>query len=129
VNFQNPGKKNVNTLLKRNWFLTLFALGLVLLVGAADTLSAQDIQYSQFYANPIYLNPAFTGAAEASRFGVNYRNQWPGLHQSIHSTSASFDTHLPQINSNLSWLKVDIWLNSAIGVALMRNEKQTVKFH
>ncbi|MBS4071243.1 MAG: type IX secretion system membrane protein PorP/SprF [Algoriphagus sp.] len=62
---------------------------------------AQDIQYSQFYANPIYLNPAFAGSSEMSRMGVNYRNQWPGLDQSINSYSASFDSYLFNINSGV----------------------------
>jgi type IX secretion system PorP/SprF family membrane protein len=62
---------------------------------------AQDIQYSQFYANPMYLNPAFAGSSEMSRFGVNYRNQWPGLDQSISSYSASFDSYLFNINSGV----------------------------
>ncbi|NDE62667.1 MAG: type IX secretion system membrane protein PorP/SprF, partial [Cyclobacteriaceae bacterium] len=37
---------------------------------------AQDIQYSQYYANPIYLNPAMTGSTGMTRLGVNFRNQW-----------------------------------------------------
>ena len=28
----------------------------------AQLISAQDLQLTQFYASPIYLNPAFTGA-------------------------------------------------------------------
>lgn len=54
-------------------------------------VQAQDIQYSQFYANPLYLNPAMTGASEGTSFGVNYRNQWPGLDQSFVSYSAHVD--------------------------------------
>ena len=42
-------------------------------------LAAQDPVYSQFYAAPLQLNPAFAGAASAPRFGGIYRNQWPGL--------------------------------------------------
>jgi type IX secretion system PorP/SprF family membrane protein len=42
-------------------------------------LIAQDLQYSQFYNAPLYLNPAFAGTAENSRAVLNYRSQWPGL--------------------------------------------------
>lgn len=54
-------------------------------------VTAQDVQYSQFYANPLYLNPALTGASEGTSMGVNYRNQWPGLEQSFVSYSAHVD--------------------------------------
>jgi len=42
-------------------------------------VQAQDPQFSQFYAAPLYLNPAFAGSALAPRATVNYRNQWPSV--------------------------------------------------
>ncbi len=40
-------------------------------------LKAQDAHFSQFYANPLYLNPAMTGVFEGQyRFNANYRQQW-----------------------------------------------------
>ena len=99
--FQDTRIKTLKAQFKCQWGMVCFVLGLLWIASLSNKLSAQDIQYSQFYANPIYLNPAFTGTAEASRFGVSYRNQWPGLNQSITSTSASFDTYLPHLNSGL----------------------------
>jgi type IX secretion system PorP/SprF family membrane protein len=64
-------------------------------------LLAQDVQYSQFYAAPLYLNPAFAGAGENTRFGVNYRNQWPGMNQTFNSFSAYIDHYLFNINSGV----------------------------
>jgi hypothetical protein len=43
------------------------------------SVTAQDPQYSQFYAAPLYLNPAFAGATGQNRIGINYRNQWPAI--------------------------------------------------
>ncbi|MFN3997020.1 type IX secretion system membrane protein PorP/SprF [Algoriphagus sp.] len=60
---------------------------------------AQDIQYSQYYANPIYLNPAFTGSTSMTRVGVNFRNQWPALDQSFIAYTAYFDHFEEKINS------------------------------
>lgn len=60
---------------------------------------AQDIQYSQYYANPIYLNPAFTGSSGQSRFGANFRNQWPALDESFVAYTAYFDHYEERINS------------------------------
>lgn len=53
--------------------------------------SAQDFHYSQFYAAPLYLNPALTGSTELSRVGLNYRKQWPGLDHDFNAYSAYFD--------------------------------------
>jgi len=64
-------------------------------------LVAQDIQYSQFYAAPLFLNPAFTGSEENTRVGVNYRNQWPGLSHSFNAYSAYFDHFMEGSNSSI----------------------------
>lgn len=42
-------------------------------------LAGQDYQFSQFYALPLYYNPAFAGANLNSRLIAGYRNQWTGL--------------------------------------------------
>ena len=76
------------------WFVSVGLLGI-------DTLSAQDVQYSQFYAAPLYLNPALTGASELTRVGVNYRNQWPGLDHSFNSYSAYIDHYIFDYNSGI----------------------------
>lgn len=80
---------------------TLITLMFVVLCCTPLSLSAQDVQYSQFYANPLYLNPAMTGASEMTRIGVNYRNQWPGLDQSFTSYSAHLDHYLFNVNSGI----------------------------
>jgi type IX secretion system PorP/SprF family membrane protein len=44
------------------------------------TASAQDHYFTQFYATPLELNPALSGAVEGSfRASVVYREQWSGL--------------------------------------------------
>lgn len=52
---------------------------------------AQDPGYSQFYANPLHLNPAFAGTTELPRLVVNYRNQWPQKGNSFTTYSLSYD--------------------------------------
>lgn len=51
----------------------------------------QDPGFSQFYANPVYLNPAFTGTTELPRAILNYRNQWPQKGATFTTYSLSFD--------------------------------------
>src|SRR5690606_28216911 len=62
-------------------------------------VKAQDFHYSQFYAAPLYLNPALTGSTEFSRVGVNYRKQWPGLAQDFSAYSAYFDHYSFDLDS------------------------------
>ncbi|UTW61225.1 type IX secretion system membrane protein PorP/SprF [bacterium SCSIO 12741] len=51
---------------------------------------AQDAQFSQFYANPVLINPAFIGNTIQSRFTANYRNQWAGVPNSTGFTTYAF---------------------------------------
>ena len=62
---------------------------------------AQDPQYSQYYAAPLYLNPAFAGAELMGRVGFNYRNQWPSIEAQFTTFSAYYDTYLPEYNSGI----------------------------
>lgn len=65
---------------------------------------AQDPQYSQFYAAPLYLNPAFAGSALAPRATVNYRYQWPALDANYVTYSAAFDYYFSKVNSGVGLL-------------------------
>jgi type IX secretion system PorP/SprF family membrane protein len=63
----------------------------ILLFIVSKGLQAQDVQYSQFYANPLFLNPAFAGSTEMTRVGANFRNQWPALDESFVAYTAYVD--------------------------------------
>ncbi|MBI3520655.1 MAG: type IX secretion system membrane protein PorP/SprF [Bacteroidetes bacterium] len=64
-------------------------------------MKGQDPQFTQFYAAPMYLNPAFTGVTYEHRFVANYRNQWPGISKTYQTYMASYDYNLSDINSGL----------------------------
>ena len=66
-----------------------------------NTAHAQDPAFSQFYANPLYLNPAFAGTNECPRVSLNYRDQWPGIGRTYITTSASYDKHISSIGGGL----------------------------
>lgn len=68
----------------------------VALIGVFLSTSAlaQDPEFSQFYANPLYLNPAFAGSNNCPRIALNYRNQWPGISGSFVTQSVSYDQRL-----------------------------------
>ncbi len=80
----------------------------LLVVGllASNQVWSQDIQFSQFYAAPLYLNPAFAGSTELARAGINYRNQWPTIPANFVTYSAYFDYFFDDYNSGLGILMV-----------------------
>jgi len=72
---------------------------LFVLAGMAMDSKAQDPQFSQFYAAPLYHNPAFTGAAHKGRLVANYRNQWPSIPGAFVTTAFSVDNYFKAYNS------------------------------
>ena len=64
----------------------------------------QDVQYSQFYSAPLYLNPAFTGSTQFTRVGTNYRTQWPALEANFVTLSAYADHFIDDKNSGIGIL-------------------------
>ncbi|UEG51253.1 PorP/SprF family type IX secretion system membrane protein [Ferruginibacter lapsinanis] len=73
-------------MIRKNTILALCALlfsGLV---------SAQDPHFSQFFASPLTLNPAFTGKFDGIfRLAANHRDQWPSIPKAYVTTSGSVD--------------------------------------
>jgi type IX secretion system PorP/SprF family membrane protein len=76
----------------------------VTLLMASIRVSAQDPTFTQFYANPLYLNPAFAGSFGCPRFAMNYRNQWPSLSGNYVTYSASYDQYVKSISGGLGVL-------------------------
>jgi type IX secretion system PorP/SprF family membrane protein len=67
---------------------------------------AQDPQFTQFYAAPLYLNPAFAGSALAPRITVNYRNQWPAITNYVTSL-VGIDHYVPSLKSGIGLMLVN----------------------
>jgi type IX secretion system PorP/SprF family membrane protein len=99
----------------------LFTLiGLFILI----TLKAQDKHFTQFYAAPLTLNPALTGAFDGRyRAGIIYRDQWRNVLENPYRTfAASID------------VKFDMELGSrtddafAIGLLFFNDEVSGIDF-
>src|SRR5690349_9072921 len=83
-------------------------LTLIILLFATSATFAQDPEFSQYYAAPLYLNPAFAGTSVDHRFIANYRNQWPNITKAFETYAISYDYNLDQYNSGLGvWAMVD----------------------
>ena len=74
--------------------------------GGTVNLFAQDPELTQFYAAPVYTNPALAGSAvcqsgAAGRLAINYRNQWPNLPGTFRSYCVSWDQHIPAVGGGI----------------------------
>jgi type IX secretion system PorP/SprF family membrane protein len=76
----------------------------VIILFLSSIAHAQDPEFSQYYAAPLYLNPAFAGTSVDHRFIANYRNQWPNISQAFETYAFSYDYNLDQYNSGLGFL-------------------------
>lgn len=75
-----------------------FLFTLCLFFATVAVIHGQDYSFSQFYANPLYVNPSLAGASECSELHIGYRNQWPALGKSFVNTSASADFNIDRIS-------------------------------
>lgn len=65
---------------------------------------AQDPQFSQFYALPTYVSPAFAGTSVQTRFAMAYRNQWPTIPGAFETYNFSYDQYVDKFNSGVGVL-------------------------
>ena len=77
---------------------------LLLAVWAASAgVFAQDAVFSQFYASPLQLNPAFTGVSAAPRVTLNYRSQHTAYPSAYRTFAASYEQPLQNSPSNFGF--------------------------
>jgi type IX secretion system PorP/SprF family membrane protein len=76
----------------------------VCLVGSIGFARGQDAQFTQFYATPTYLSPAFAGTGAQTRFGLVYRDQWPAIPGSFTTANFAMDHYLREVNSGIGLL-------------------------
>ena len=62
---------------------------------------AQDPTFTQFYSNPVYLNPALAGSSGCPRIALNYRNQWPQLTGNYITYAAAYDTYAKNLSGGI----------------------------
>lgn len=74
---------------------------ILFLVGINSATKAQDPHFSQFFASPLTLNPAYTGKIPGMwRLAANRRDQWPTIPKAYVTNTASFD--FPVMRKTLS---------------------------
>jgi len=94
----------------------------VLLINSSIKLYAQDPIFTQFYSNPVYLNPAFAGSNKCPRIVSNFRNQWPGFSGDFITTSLTYDQYVDKIKGGLGI----ILMSDQVAKTLKSNEASFV---
>ena len=82
----------------RKKFVQILILLVILL--STNTLRAQIIQFSQYYAAPLFLAPSYAGVCNGSRISANYRNQWPEV-GAFNTYAIAYDQNMYKINSGI----------------------------
>ncbi|MCD4771797.1 MAG: PorP/SprF family type IX secretion system membrane protein [Bacteroidales bacterium] len=76
--------------IKTKIFVFIFVLSLIGTF-STKTVQAQDPNYSQFFSNPLYYNPAYTGISQGLRVRLDYRKQWPNLRNDFQTYNFNTD--------------------------------------
>lgn len=79
--------------------LKLYLVLLVMIAG--NIVRAQDASFSQYYGNPMYLNPALTGIKICPRLTLNYRNQWPSIPASFVTYAVGYDQYIDAVSGGV----------------------------
>jgi type IX secretion system PorP/SprF family membrane protein len=64
---------------------------------------SQDAFFSQFFANRLYLNPAWAGIGDEKRLFMNYRNQYPSIGSVYKTYTLSYDQYVEALNGGLGF--------------------------
>ena len=83
--------------------LTKLTVSILILLGSIGSGSAQDAVFSQFYAAPLLLNPAFAGTSRAPSIAINHRSQNVGFASSIpyQTYAVSYGQYLEPLRSGI----------------------------
>lgn len=82
-------------MIKRFYILFLLFIG--------EAVYSQDLHMTQFYATPLNLNPAYTGAGACNRIGLAYRNQWGVIGKGYATNMLYYDHYLSNYNSGIGF--------------------------
>ena len=73
----------------------------ILFILSLTQMHGQDPVFTQFYASPTVLNPAFAGSRNSTRFSAGYRSQWLNIKSNLNTFYASADGFVGSINSGI----------------------------
>ena len=107
------------------YYFNSYQLFFCLFIFIVSEVCSQDIHFSQYYANPLNLNPALTGyMAGDQRLIINYKNQWANIMNPYKTLSLSYDQHFFRKKMNGSWFGGGLQvLSDRAGTSNLSNSK------
>jgi len=91
VNFNHLPKNSKNKFVMKK-LIKIIAVGAFLCLGTVKVVAQIDPHFSQYYAHPLWLNPALTGVTDGEyRVSLNAKQQWGSISNSFLTGGASFD--------------------------------------
>ncbi|MCF8297869.1 MAG: PorP/SprF family type IX secretion system membrane protein [Saprospiraceae bacterium] len=64
----------------------------------------QDANFSQFYNNPIYYNPAFAGISSGMKIRTQYRKLWPRINSNFSACNLTLDVEEINVSGGLGMI-------------------------
>jgi len=99
-----------------------------LLIFVTKVSFSQDVELSQYWTAPLYVNPAMAGISVGPRVSVNYRNQWPELGSGF---NGGFTTYMASVDGYISKAHSGIGLSYTgdyIANGLLATNKLTLSY-
>ena len=92
-----------------------------------NTLSSQDLIFSQFYSSPLHINSAFTGIVSYPSFTSSYRLQWPGITRTYETYALTYDQQFSDQNIGIGAILLSD--NQGDGTISTTSAKALVSYH
>lgn len=83
-------------------FLKIFLILLTAFV--VNNVTAQDAEFSQFYSNTAYLNPAFVGNRYCPKMTTSYRNQWSAIAGNYSTAMAIYEQNTELLKGGFGFI-------------------------
>jgi type IX secretion system PorP/SprF family membrane protein len=100
----------------------------------SNGLFAQDIHFTQFFTNPLILNPAQTGNFNGNyRVGINFKAQWPwaitGTPYNYHTESPYVDFSFGEKKIKTGWMGIGlVFLNDEAGDGMLTYRRFSLSY-
>lgn len=126
--------------MKKMKYLKITILAISLCFASAQLKAQIDPHFSQYYAHPLWLNPALTGVTDGEyRVNINTKEQWSSVGKGFFTAGASFDSApkkglsfgamiLNQNAGEISYNQLNALLSGAYQIRLGKNGDQIVSF-
>lgn len=77
---------------------------LIVIIGIPGIVNGQDANYTQFYNNPVYYNPANAALEDGLHLRTSYRKLWPQMAGDFRNSMLTMDVAEPALNGGIGFI-------------------------